>query len=157
MLALKSRADKKDQRTTFRTVDGQVKLWRAVSSGNAGLAEIPEEDIHENIKSYAMPAKPGRANGLYIICEGDHIGKTVRRLGESFDLNSQSSTAPLWVVQEVGVQGKGRNYVEQIQDLVFSVSGNVLALIYEQEGNRATGNAQLASRHEEYAKKYMNY
>lgn len=157
LLALKNRADKKDQRTTFRTVDGQVKLWRAVSSGKSGLAEIAEEDIHENIKSYGMPLKAGRANGLYMVCEGVHVGKIVRRLGESFDLNSQASTAPLWVVQEVRVQGKGKKYVEQIEDLVFSVSGKVLALIYEQEADRATGNAQMGNRRKEYAEKHMDY
>lgn len=157
LLALKSRTDKKDQRTTFRTVDGQVKPWRAVSSGNAGLSEIAKEDIHENIKSYGMPSKPGRANGLYMICEGVHVGKTVRRLGESFELNSRASVAPLWVVQEVRVQGKGKKYVEEIQDCVLSVSGNALALIYEQEGDRAIGNAQMTTRRELYAKTHMNY
>lgn len=138
-------------------VDGQIKLWRAVSSGNSELAEIAKEDIHENIKSYGMPSKSGRANGLYLVCEGVHVGKIVRRLGESFDLDSQASTVPLWVVQQVRVQGKGRKYVEQIEDLVFSVSGKALALIYEQEADRAKGNAQMTSRRKEYADKYMNY
>lgn len=107
----------------FRTVDGQVKAWKAVRSEDAGLSEIVEEDIHDNIKSYGMPSKPGRANGLYMICEGVHAGKTVHRLGESFELNSRASV-PLWVVQEVRVQGKGRKYVEQIQDLILRVSGD---------------------------------
>lgn len=157
LLALKGRTDRKDQRTTFRTVDGQVKPWKAVSSGNAGFSEIAEEDIHETIKSYGMPLKPARANGLYMVCEGVNVGKTVRRLGESFEVNLQASVAPFWVVQEVHVQGKGRKYMEEIKDLVFSVKGNALVLIYEQEGDRAIGNAQMASRREDYARKYMKY
>ena len=55
------------------------------------------------------------------------------------------------------MQGKGRKYVEKIQDVVFNVNGNALALIYEQEGDHATGNVQMASWCEEYAKKNMNY
>lgn len=157
LLALKGRTDKKDQRITFRTVDGQVKPWKAVSSGNAGLSEIVEKDIHETIRSYGMHLKPAWANGLYMVCEGVNVGKTVHRLGESFEVNSQASVAPFWVVQEVHVQGKGRKYVEEIKDLVFSVSRTALALIYEQEGDRATGNAQMTSRREEYARKNMNY
>lgn len=91
--------------------------------------------------------KPFKAAGLYLVCEGDHIGKLVHHASEYYSENMEHYKDPLWTVQVVSIVKVNGKYVETVLTDYphFHLRGTALAEVHESREQRAAGNAAMTS------------
>ncbi|KAE9387387.1 hypothetical protein BT96DRAFT_1005179 [Gymnopus androsaceus JB14] len=134
------KGETKDRRVHLRVVNGVTEAYSA--SGHK--RQIRPQDLVDGFRSYGVK-KPFKAAGLYLVCEGDHIGKLVRRASEYFGDNMEHYRDPLWTVQVVSVAKENGKHVETIQlDYPqFHLCGASLAEVYEPRERRKAGNEAM--------------
>jgi len=139
-LLLAFKGEKKDRRVCLRVVNGLTEAYSA--SGHKRPIQV--QDLVEGFRSYGV-TKPFKAAGLYLVCEGDHIGKLVRRASEYYGNNMEHFRDPLWTVQAVSVVKDNGKYIETILTDYprFHLRGASLAEVHESRERRTAGNAAM--------------
>ncbi|KAF9070969.1 hypothetical protein BDP27DRAFT_1362201 [Rhodocollybia butyracea] len=89
------------------------------------------------------------ANGLYLICLGEHTGKVTRRVNylPAYPPNPDNDIWVLQVVQCVWARGRMLTHEESIvaHEPLLRLGKQTLALVHEVERERAHGNALMAT------------
>ncbi|KAE9393138.1 hypothetical protein BT96DRAFT_944159 [Gymnopus androsaceus JB14] len=152
-LLLAFKGEKKDRRVCLRVINGLTEAYSAIGHKRP----IQVQDLVEDFRSYGV-TKPFRAAGLYLVCEGDHIGKLVRRASEYYGNNGELYKDPLWTVQVVSVVKENGKFVETIMmDYPrFHLRGASLAEVHESRERRTSGNAAMTVLREQRDHVYTN-
>ncbi|KAE9383947.1 hypothetical protein BT96DRAFT_1008606 [Gymnopus androsaceus JB14] len=152
-LLLAFKGEKKDRRVCLRVINGLTEAYSAIGHKRP----IQVQDLVEDFRSYRV-TKPFRAAGLYLVCEGDHIGKLVHRASEYYGNNGELYKDPLWTVQVVSVVKENGKFVETIMmDYPrFHLHGASLAEVHESRERRTSGNAAMTVLREQRDHVYTN-
>ncbi|KAE9387644.1 hypothetical protein BT96DRAFT_1004926 [Gymnopus androsaceus JB14] len=140
-------------RVCLRVINGLTEAYSAIGHKRP----IQVQDLVEDFCSYGV-TKPFRAAGLYLVCEGDHIGKLVRRAWEYYGNNGELYKDPLWTIQVVSVVKENGKFVKTIMMdyLRFHLHGASLAEVHESREQRTSGNAAMTVLREQRDHVYTN-
>ncbi|KAE9385183.1 hypothetical protein BT96DRAFT_950019 [Gymnopus androsaceus JB14] len=143
-LLLAFKGEKKDRRVCLQVINGLTEAYSAIGHKRP----IQVQDLVEDFRSYGV-TKPFKAAGLYLVCEGDHIGKLVRCASEYYGNNGALYKDPLWTVQVVSVVKENGKFVETIMmDYPrFHLRGASLAEVHESRERRTSGPPSLKLHH----------
>ncbi|KAE9389549.1 hypothetical protein BT96DRAFT_946764 [Gymnopus androsaceus JB14] len=126
-------SEKKDCWVCLRVVNGLTEAYSA--SGHKRPIQV--QDLVEGFRSYGV-TKSFKAAGLFLVCEGDHIGKLVRRASEYYGNNMEHFCDPLWTIQAVSVVKDNGKYIDTILTdyPCFHLRGASLAEVHESREQR---------------------
>jgi hypothetical protein len=89
------------------------------------------------------------ANGLYLVCQGDHSGKLTRRVNyiPAHPPNQDTNIWVLQVVQCLWSRGRSLMHEELIvaQEPFLRLTKHALALVHETDKEKAQGNTLMAT------------
>lgn len=110
-----------DAKTNFtvvlRSKDGKTSLDLYQNSKNrlTSIHEIDPNEINISIYSHGINQKPtkGQAPGLFIVCEGEHIGKLICKFCHEYEVASDRFYYIMMEILVTAPLGKGTVYVER--------------------------------------------
>jgi hypothetical protein len=145
-----SSVDEKDIRISFHKTSTGLEL-RYVRDHKGGR-KTPEVADPRSLSSIPMSSKlkgSATANGLYLVCQGDHSGKLTRRVNyiPAHPPNQDTDIWVLQVVQCLWSRGRSLMHEESIvaQEPFLRLTKHALALVHETDKEKAQGNTLMAT------------
>ncbi|KAF9070981.1 hypothetical protein BDP27DRAFT_1419509 [Rhodocollybia butyracea] len=143
-------AEGKDVRVSFHHTSTGLELQGGSDhKGGRKSANIIDPRSLSNTPMSLKLKGSSTANGLYLICEGEHSGKLTRRVNYmlAHPPNPENDTWVLQVVRCVWIQAKALDHKESIvpQEPLLRLRKQALTLVHETDRERAQANTIMAT------------
>ncbi|KAF9059898.1 hypothetical protein BDP27DRAFT_1430731 [Rhodocollybia butyracea] len=143
-------AEGKDVRISFHHTSTGLELQGGHDhkGGRKSANAIDPRTLSMSPSSLKLKGSP-TANGLYLICQGQHTGKLTRRVNYilAHPADPANDTWVLQVVRCVWIQGKGLDHKEFIlaQEPLLRLNKQALALVHETDKEKAQANTMMST------------